>query len=115
MEERLKKIEEKVRPPLMKFCDQLEKEEGVEQEVIHESLVSDDWKKVIGLVRKRLVKVDQMERSQLVGLVRTVLGVRNGLVESERQEGVEAMQEMASTILKQMGRSTVCWEEMRGW
>ena len=87
LEVRLRKIEEKVRPPLMKFCDQLEKEEGVEQEVVEESLVSNDWEKVVGFIRKRVVKVEQMNRSQLVGLVRTELGVRNCRVESERQEG----------------------------
>ena len=31
------------------------------------------------------------------------------------QVGVETMQEMASTILKQMGRSTINWEEMKEW
>ena len=38
--------------------------------------------------------VEQMDRSQVVGLVRTVLRVRNCLVERERQEGVDAMLEL---------------------
>ena len=39
--------------------------------------------------------VEQMDRSQLVGLVRNVLRVRNCLVERERQEGVDTMLEIA--------------------
>ena len=66
---------------------ELENEEGLEQEVIKESLVSDDWEKVVYSIRRRVVMVEQRDRSQLVGLARTVLRVRNCLVERERQEG----------------------------
>ena len=63
---------------------ELEKEEGLEQEVVEESFVINDWEKVVHSIRKRVVMVVQMDRSQLVGLVRTVLRVRNCLVERER-------------------------------
>ena len=66
---------------------ELEKEEGLEQEVVEESFVINDWEKVVHSIRKRVVMVEQMGRSQLLGLVRTVLRVRNCLVERERQEG----------------------------
>ena len=59
---------------------ELENEEGLEQEVIKESLVSDDWEKVVHSIRKGVVTVEQRDRRQLVGLVRTVLRVRNCLV-----------------------------------
>ena len=65
---------------------ELENEEGLEQEVVEESLVS-DWEMVVHSIRKRVVMVEQRDSSQLVGLVRTVLRVRNCLVERERQEG----------------------------
>ena len=70
LEERLKRMEEKVMPPLMKFCNQLEREEGVEKEVIEESLVGDDWKKVVAVCRKRVGRVEQME---VVGISRQEL------------------------------------------
>ena len=85
---------------------ELENEERLEQEVIKESLVSDDWEKVVLCIRKWVVMVEQRDRSQLMGLVRTVRRVRNCLVEKEKQEGVDIMLEMASTILKSTGRST---------
>ena len=49
---------------------------------------------VVHSIRKRVVMVKQRDSSQLVGLVRTVLRVRNCLVERERQEGVDAMLEL---------------------
>ena len=70
LEERLKRMEEKVMPQLMKFCNQLEREEGVEKEVIEESLVGDDWKKVVAVCRKRVGRVEQME---VVGISRQEL------------------------------------------
>ena len=115
LEERLRRVEDKVQLPLMKFCSQVEREEGVEQEVIEESMVGGNWEKVVGLLKKIVLKVEQMERSQLVGLVRTVLGVRNCLVEKEYHQGVETMQEIARTILKQMGRASIDWGEMKMW
>ena len=115
LEERLSSVQEKVMPPLMKFCKQLEREEGVEEKVIEESMAENDWKQVKSVLKKRMAKLEQMERSQLVGLVRTVLGVRNCLVEKEDQEGVDTIQEVARTILKQMGRSSIEWGDMKGW
>ena len=58
---------------------ELENEEELEQEVVEESLVS-DWEMVVHSIRKRVVMVEQSDRSQLVGLVRTVRRVRNCLV-----------------------------------
>ena len=52
-------------------------------------------RRCIHSIRKRVIMVEQMDRSQLVGLVRNVLRVRNCLVERERQEGVDTMLEIA--------------------
>ena len=42
--------------------------------MIEESLESDDWKKVVDLVRKWVVKLAEVDRSQQVGLVMTARG-----------------------------------------
>ena len=49
-------------------------EEELKQEVAEESVVSDDWDKAVHSIRNRVVLVEQMVTSQLVGLVRTVSG-----------------------------------------
>ena len=71
LEERTRKIQEK--PPFVTSW--------MDKEVVEASLVRDDWEKVVNYITKRVVMVEQMDRSQLVGLVRTVLRVRNCLVE----------------------------------
>ena len=115
LEERLSKVQEKVKPSLMKFSSQLEREEGVDEDVIEETMADNVWEKILSVLKKRMVKVEQMERSELLGLVKTVLNARSRLAEKDCQMGVEAMQEMARLILKQMGRSTIDWMEMKEW
>ena len=115
LQERLNKLEEKIKPSLMKFRNQLEKEGTVDEDIIEETVVENNWGKVMTVLKKRMTTLEDFGRLQLVGLMRVVLSVRNCLVEKDSQEGVEIMQEMAGTILKQMGRSTIDWLDMREW
>ena len=115
LEERLKKLEEKAQPVMMKFCNQLENEDFVDDIIIDEAIAENHWERVKIVMKKKIARVEELERSKLVGLVKTVLTMRNCLVERDNQEGVEVMQEMARTILKQMGRSTIDWIGMREW
>ena len=115
LQERLNKLEEKIKPSLMKFCNQLEKEGTVDEDIIEETVVENNWGKVMTVLKKRMTTLEDFGRLQLVGLMRVVLSVRNCLVEKDSQDGVEMMQEMARTILKQMGRSTIDWLDMKEW
>ena len=74
---------------------ELENEEGLEQEEVEQSLLSNDREQMVHSIRKKGIMVEQMDRSQLVGSVRNVLRARNCLVERERQEGVDTMLEIA--------------------
>ena len=115
LEERLVKMEEKVQPALMKFCKQLDSEDFVDDIIIEETVAENKWETIEIVLRKKISRVEEMERTKLVGLVKTVLTLRNCLVEKDNQEGVEVIQEMARTILKQMGRSTINWMGMKNW
>ena len=44
-----------------------------------------------------------------------MLSVRNCLLEKEQERGVEMMQEMASGVLKQLGRVSIDWLEVSEW
>ena len=57
----------------------------------------------------------QVTRSQLLGFIKTVLNVRNGFLEKDNPQGVEVMQEMASGVLKHLGRVTIDWIEIVPW
>ena len=115
LKERLKTLEEKVKPALMIFCDQLEKEGAIDNDVIEEIITGNDVAKIFTILKKKLMKVDEMDRSQLVGMMNIVLSVRNCLAEKDSQDGVDMMQEMARNILKQMGRPTINWLDMKEW
>ena len=115
LEERLMKVGEKVQPALMKFCRQLVNEDFVDDIIIEETVVENQWENIEIILRRKISRVEQMERRKLVGLVNTVLTMRNCLVEKDNQEGVEVIQGMARTILKQMGRSSIDWMGMKKW
>ena len=59
--------------------------------------------------------MDKMDRSKLLGFIKTVLNVRNGFLEKDNPQGVEVMQEMASGVLKHLGRVTIDWIEIVPW
>ena len=48
-----------------------------------------------------------MDLAQLLAFIKTQLSVRNCLLEKEQERGVEMMQEMASGVLKQLGRVSI--------
>ena len=77
--------------------------------------MENDWGQVFTVLKKRMLSVQEMGRCELVGLIKTVLSVRNRLSEKDRQEGVEMMQEIARNILKQMGRFNINWLDMQEW
>ena len=97
LEERLKNVQEKEKPFLMKFCAQLENKDIIDETVIEKTMDENDWEKVVAVLRKRVMKVEEMERRQLVGLVKTVLSVRNCLLEKDCQGRVEVVHELPET------------------
>ena len=59
--------------------------------------------------------MDTMDCGQLLAFIKTLLSVGNCLVEKEQERGVEMMQEMASGVLKQLGRVSIDWLEVSEW
>ena len=67
------------------------------------------------MLRKKALAMDTMDRAQLLAFIKTLLSVRNCLLEREQERGVEMMQEMASGVLKQLGRVSIDWLEVSEW
>ena len=67
------------------------------------------------MLRKKALAIDTMDRAQLLAFIKTLLSVRNCLVEKEQERGVEMMQEMASGVLRQLGRVSIDWLEVSEW
>jgi len=115
LEARLQTIKEKVKPRILVFSEQLELSKGVDDKIVEATVVEEDSEKLIGLLRKKAFAMDKMDRSQLLGFIKTVLNVRNGFLEKDNQHGVEMMQDIASGALKHLGRATIDWMEIVPW
>ena len=115
LETRLQTIKEKVKPRILVFSEQLELSKGVEDKIVEATVVEEDSENLIGLLRKKAFAMDKMDRSQLLGFIKTVLNVRNGFLEKDNQHGVEMMQDIASGALKHLGRATIDWMEIVPW
>jgi len=116
LEERLKKVEGRLKPAMMRFTELLNLTSGMEECQVEE-IVSEveDPSKIVSVLKKKAKSVDQMTRSQLIGFVKTIIHLRNAFLDQDIQAGSVVMQEMASTVLKHLGRSTINWEELSDW
>ena len=75
----------------------------------------EDQDRLLAMLRKKALAMDTMDRAQLLAFIKTLLSVRNCLLEKEQERGVEMMQEMASGVLKQLGRVSIDWLEVSEW
>ena len=115
LDRRLKTIEERVKPPLLKIAESFEKSNEVEDSFLEAAIKEEDQDRLLAMLRKKALDMDTMDRAQLLAFIKTLLSVRNCLLEKEQEHGVEMMQEMASGVLRQLGRVTIDWMEVSEW
>ena len=60
-------VEEKVQPVLMKFCNQLENDDDVDDTIIDEAIAENQWEKLEMIMKKTFSRMEEMERIKLVG------------------------------------------------
>ena len=92
---RLKTTEENVKPPLLKIVESFEKSNEVEDSFLEAAIKEEEQERLLAMLRKKALTMDTMDRAQLLAFIKTLLSVRNCLVEKEQERGVEMMQEMA--------------------
>jgi len=113
---RLKSLEEKIKPPLMRFYEMLEEGEGgVDDKLVETSVLEEDHNHVLAILRKKAIFMEKMNRTQLLGFLKTVLCVRDHFLEKDNQAGVEILMEMASGVLRHLGRPTIDWSHLVSW
>ena len=88
LEARLQKMKDKVKPRILVFSEQLESCKGVEDKIIEATVVEEDSEKLIGVLRKKAISMDKLDRSQLLGFIKTILNVRNGFLDAIASLGV---------------------------
>ena len=115
LQRRLASVEEKLKPPIMRIVESLETSYQIEESFLEDAVNEDDHERLVSVLRKKSLTMDTMDRTQLLAFIKTLLSVRNCLLEKEQDRGVEMMQEMASGVLKQLGRVSIDWLEVSEW
>ena len=115
LEKRLEIAEENVKPSILKFAEEFEKSNLVEESVVEATLDEDELERLISMMRKKAVAMLEMDGSQLLGLIKTILVVRDGLLGKGNQDGVDIMQQMAGDVMKQLGKIDIDWLQMSPW
>ena len=115
LEKRLEIAEQNVKPSILKFAEEFEKSNLVEESVVEATLDEDELERLISMMRKKAVAMLEMDGSQLLGLIKTILVVRDGLLGKGNQDGVDIMQQMAGDVMKQLGKSDIDWLQMSPW
>ena len=115
LEKRLEIAEQNVKPSILKFAEEFEKSNLVEESVVEATLDEDELERLISMMRKKAVTMLEMDGSQLLGLIKTILVVRDGLLGKGNQDGVDIMQQMAGDVMKQLGKIDFDWLQMSPW
>ena len=126
-------MEERLKPPIMRFTEKLNLTSGVDQTLVEETIREvEDPSRIVSIMKNRANSLDQMTRSQLVGFIQTVMNLRDCFLEEQITAGSEVMQVrnskvlllydntcnvkgMASSVLKHLGRPTINWDELCDW
>ena len=115
LQRRLDSVKERLKPPIMRIVESLETSNQIEESFLEEAVNEEDYDRLVTVLRKKALTIDKMNRTQLLAFIKTLLSVRNCLLEKEQDRGVEMMQEMASGVLKQLGRVSIDWVEVTEW
>merc|ERR1719219_1806005 len=116
LEMRLKTAEIRQKPPIMIFAERLEDCQGLEEDFVEETFSQvEDTDEIISVLREKEKRLHQMNRSQLLGFMKSVLVVRDCLLERDKAEGVNTTQEIASSVLIQLGSSRINWSVLVSW
>ena len=114
LQRRLNNVEKKLEPSPRKIVESFESYNQIEESILEEA-VTEDHERLVAVLRKKALAMDEMDRAQLLAFVKMLLSVRDCLLEKEQDRGVEIMQKMASGVLRQLSRVSINWLDVREW
>jgi len=104
------RVEESLKPPLLRFFDTLEKEEHVNNELLQQTLLNGK-EEVFQILEGRVLKVMQMKRATLIQFVDLLLRLRHMLEE----ESLGRMEKLAKVVLQELARPDINWAGLDTW
>ena len=94
---KMRRVEESLKPPLLRLFDTLEKEEHVDDELLQEALLSAK-EEVFQVLEGRVRKVKQMKRAALIQFVDLLLRLRHVYVFAVSEESLGRMEKLAKVV-----------------
>ena len=113
LEERVCKMKQDLKPPLLKVYEKLDGEEVVEQELLLNGFKSSE-ENLLMMVKERVGRVRQMERPALVRLVDLLLRVRHLTYEKGKSLASE-VETLLRVVVREMGRLDINWVGLAEW
>jgi len=104
------RVEESLKPPLLRLFDTLEKEEHVDDELLQQTLLNGK-EEVFQILEGRVLKVMQMKRATLIQFVDLLLRLRHMLEE----ESLGRMEKLAKVVLQELARPDINWAGLDTW
>ena len=91
------RVEESLKPPLLRFFDKLEKEEHVNNELLQQTLLNGK-EEVFQILEGRVLKVMQMKRATLIQFVDLLLRLRHVCVFVVSEESLGRIKKLAKVV-----------------
>ena len=107
-----RRVEESLKPPLLLLHEKLEREEHVEDELLHEAS-SAGGEEVFKILEGRVGRTKQMERVASIRLVDLLLRLRQMLEEEDISVG--RMEKMAKVVFQELARPDINWSFLDAW
>ena len=113
LDEKLCKMEKAVKPPLLQIYEKLDKEEDVEQELLLNGFKSSQ-EDLLKMLKERVGRVRQMERSALMKLVDLLLRIRH-LTYGESNSSANEVEALLRVVVREIGRLDINWVSLADW
>ena len=113
---RHKKLEESMKPALLKLQEQLNNNKDVvDDEVVEACIKEEKPDEIVEMLRRKAISMNKMNRTRLLGFMKTVLRFREQFLDTNQQTNREITEEMAERALNLLGRPTIDWVDFAPW
>ncbi|XP_023347096.1 uncharacterized protein LOC111715920, partial [Eurytemora carolleeae] len=87
-----KKIEERIKPVLMRFYEGLEPPLSISRPLLQDTVQTQPWEKVVSLTKRRVEMLESTDRQDLISLMWIILQLRDEYAEKLNKDAVEYLQ-----------------------
>ena len=114
LQERLGRVEQAAKPPLLQLYEKLDREERVEEELMLNGFKSSE-EDLLKMLKERVGRARQMERPALMRMVDFLLRVRHLAYESSCPSSATEVEALLRVVVREIGRLDINWVGLADW